>query len=83
MLVTMDLTVVEDYPGFDWSRYAIAWVVVHESLAGARVEQAKHEIVHRHAHKIREQARGDHHTYTAERHYTTRPSLNRLLRRRR
>ena len=54
MLVTMDLTVVEDYPGFDWSRYAIAWVVVHES-----------------------------HTYTAERHYTTRPSLNRLLRRRR
>jgi hypothetical protein len=58
VLVTMDLTVVEDYSGFDWNRYAIAWVVVHETLAGARVEQAKHEIVHRHAHKIREQGAG-------------------------
>jgi hypothetical protein len=80
VLVTMDLTVVEDYPGFDWNRYAIAWVVVHKSLSGSRVEQAKHEIVHRHAHRMREQARGDHHTYTAEKHFTTMPSLNRLLR---
>jgi len=80
VLVTMDLTIVEDYPGFDWTRYALAWVQVHENLRGAPVERAKTEIVQRHAHAIREQARGDHHTYTTTRRYKHRPSLTTMLR---
>ena len=82
VFVTMDLTIVEDFPGLDWTRYAIAWVRIHEELRGARVEQEKTEIVHRHAHSIREQTRGDHHTYTATRHFKSRPSLTTMLRRR-
>jgi len=81
VLVTMDLTIIEDYPGFDWSRYALAWVRVHEDLRGESVEREKAEVVHRHAHAIREQADGDHHTYTATRHYKSRPSLSTMLRR--
>lgn len=81
VFVTMDLTIVEDFPGFDWSRYAVAWVRPHEQLRGESVEREKAEIVHRHAHTIREQARGDHHTYTATRHFKSRPSLATLLRR--
>jgi hypothetical protein len=26
VLVTMDLSILEDYSGFDWNRYALAWV---------------------------------------------------------
>jgi hypothetical protein len=82
VLVTMDLTIVEDYPGFDWSRYAIAWIRVDEHLRGAKVEHQKNEIIHRHAHSMLEQRPGDHHTYTAMNRYKTRPSLAYMLRRR-
>ena len=64
VLVTMDLTIIEEHPGFDWDRYAIAWIVVHADLRGARIEQSKHNIVHRFAHEMVQQGRGDHHTYT-------------------
>jgi hypothetical protein len=50
VLVTMDFTVVEDFPGFDWGRYAISWVIVHEDLRGAAFEHEKNDIVHRHVH---------------------------------
>ncbi len=82
ILVTMDTTIVEDYPGFDWSRYAIAWIRPHEDLRGVAVERAKAEILHRHAHEIRQMGSGDQHTFTAERHYKTRPSLTYMLRKR-
>jgi hypothetical protein len=82
ILVTMDLTIVEDYPGFDWSRYAIAWIRPHEKLRGVAVERAKAEIIHRYAHAIRELAGGDHHTFTAERHFKSRPSLAYMTRKR-
>ena len=81
LLLTMDLTIVEDYPGFDWDRYAIAWVTVPDHLRGAPVETWKRNVVHRHLHEMTEQRRGDQHTYTLERHYKSRPSLNVLLRR--
>jgi hypothetical protein len=58
----MDVTIVEEHPGFDWDRYAIAWISVHEELTGAAFEASKTDIVHRHALQIVEQGRGDHHT---------------------
>ncbi len=82
ILVTMDLTIVEDYPGFDWSRYTIAWIRPHEGLSGAQVEQAKAEILHRHAHAIRKMANGDHHTFTVDRHSKSPPSLSYMTRKR-
>lgn len=82
VLVTMDFTVVEDFPGFDWDRYAISWVIVHENLLGAAFEHEKNDIVHRHVHQMVEQARGDHHSYTVKARHKSRPSLVSLLRRR-
>ena len=82
VLVTMDFTVVEDFPGFDWDRYAVAWVIVHEDLLGAAFEHEKNDIVHRHVHQMVEQARGDHHSYTVKARHRSRPSLVSQLRRR-
>lgn len=81
VLVTMDFTVVEDFPGFDWDRYAIAWVSIHEDLKGAAFEHEKNDIVHRHVHQMVEQGRGDHHTFTVKQRHKTRPSLVSQLRR--
>jgi len=78
----MDLTIVDDYPGFDWSRYTIAWIRVHEDLKGSAVEREKADILHRHAHSIRELASGEHHTFTATQHLKSPPSLNYMTRRR-
>lgn len=82
VLVTMDLTIIEDFPGFDWDQYAIAWVILRKEIRGAAAERTKAEIVHRHAHTIREQGRGDHFTYNREGHYKHRPSLASFLERR-
>ncbi len=46
VFVTMDLTIIEDFPGFDWNRYAIAWIRPREDLHGARVEEEKTDIIH-------------------------------------
>jgi hypothetical protein len=81
VLVTMDLTIVEEHPGFEWERYAIAWITVQEDLRGAAFEAAKTDVVHRHAHRIVEQGRGDHCTYTAKQRIRSRPSLATQLRR--
>ena len=82
VLVTMDLTVVEEYAGFDWGLYAIAWVVIPEELLGSAVEKAKANVIHRHAHLIDRQAPGDHQTYALSQHFRSRPSLTSMLRRR-
>jgi hypothetical protein len=82
ILVTMDFTIVEDFARFDWDRYAIAWVVVHERVKGAAFEHEKNDIVHRHVHQMVEQGRGDHHTYTVAQRHKSRPSLATQLRRR-
>jgi hypothetical protein len=79
VLVTMDLTILEDFQGFDWTRYAIAWIVINEHLQGSSVEKSKSNVVHRHAHVISEQKPGDHFTYTAMRHSKHPPSLTKLL----
>jgi hypothetical protein len=81
VLVTMDLTIVEEHPGFDWERYAIAWIRVHEHLRGVAIEAAKADVVHRHAHRIAEQARGEHCTYTATQRIRSRPSVASQIRR--
>jgi hypothetical protein len=81
VLVTMDLYIVEHHPGFDWDRYAIAWITVHEDLRGAAFEAAKNDVAHRHAHRIGEQGRGHHYTYTAKQRIRSRPSLATQLRR--
>jgi hypothetical protein len=80
VLVTMDQPIVEEHEGFEWERYAIAWIVVNDKLRGARVEQGKMDVVHRHAHAIREQVPGDHHTYTVKAHFKHPPALTTLLR---
>lgn len=79
VLVTMDSTITEDFEGFEWERYAIAWVVIDEHLRGAAVEKAKSNVVQRHAHMIVEQKAGDHFTYTALRHAKSPPSLAKLI----
>jgi hypothetical protein len=81
VLVTMDLTITDDFPGFDWDRYAIAWVMVRQGVLGGAVEVEKTEIVQRHAHDMREQGQGDHHSYTAHRRHKSPPSLASLTRR--
>lgn len=75
VLLTMDLTIVEDYPGFDWTRYAIAWVRIRKELRGAAVEVAKANAIHKYLHRIEAQQPGDHHTYSPDRHYRHPPSL--------
>lgn len=82
VFVTMDVTIVEDHPRFDWGRYAIAWIRVHEELTGAAFERAKINIIQRRAHEIVEQGRGAHHTYTQDRRIKARPSIAAELRRR-
>jgi hypothetical protein len=81
VLVTMDLTITEDYPGFDWARYALAWVQVERHLRGVRVEREKANILQRHAHLMVEQGSGDHHTYNARQRFRHPPSLASQLRR--
>jgi len=80
VLVTMDLTIIEDFSGFDWSLYALAWIQIPNHLRGAAVEQAKINTVHRYAHAIAEQAPGDHHTYTPRARFRHPPSLASLIR---
>ena len=75
VLLTMDGTIVEEHPGFEWERYAIAWVKVDKHLAGIAVEHAKVDTVQRHAHQMVEQRPGDHHTYTRDKHFKHPPSL--------
>jgi hypothetical protein len=75
VLVTMDGTIVDEYPGFEWERYAIAWVVIDGHLRGAAVEHAKAETIQRHAHQMIEQRRGDHYSYTPTSRYKHPPSL--------
>jgi hypothetical protein len=81
VLVTMDVTIIEEHQRFEWDRYAIAWIVHPEGLKGAAVERAKANIIHRWAHEIVKLRRGDHHTYYESRHLKSRPSLASQLRR--
>jgi hypothetical protein len=75
VLVTMDLSVVEDFKGFDWNRYAIAWVQIRKELRGRAVEIAKANTLHKHLERMTGQRPGDHFTYTPERHDKRPPSL--------
>jgi hypothetical protein len=58
-----------------------AATVADYGVRGLSVEREKSEIVHRYAHLIRQQAVGDHHTYTSSQHFRQPPSLTSLLRR--
>jgi predicted nuclease of predicted toxin-antitoxin system len=80
VLVTMDLTIVEDHEGFGWERYAIAWIRVREGIVGSQVEREKTDIVQRRAHEMVEQNPGDHHTYTVKKRFKHPPSLASLMR---
>lgn len=76
VLVTMDNSIIEDHRGFEWERYAIAWVVIDPRVRGAPAEYAKHNVIHRHAHQIIEQRPGgDHFTYTQPARHRSPPSL--------
>jgi hypothetical protein len=81
VMVTMDGTIVEEHPNFEWDRYAIAWVVVDPKLRGVAVEQAKNDIVHHHAKRMLEQRPPDHFTYTQTQRHKSPPSLVSTLRR--
>lgn len=75
VLVTMDVTIVEEYPRFDWDRYAIAWIVIDPYARGIAVEHAKTNVVQRHAHQIVEQRPPDHFSYTASQRHRHPPAL--------
>ena len=64
VFVTLDLSIIEEASGFEWHRYAIAWVMVRAGLANVAFEHAKQNIVHKHAEKITSQEAGDHWSYT-------------------
>jgi hypothetical protein len=81
VLVTMDLTILEDHPGFDWGRYALAWIVLPD-IRGKEFEEAKHSVIQRRLHEIVEQGPGDHHTYTFAQRHRSPPSLASQLNRR-
>jgi hypothetical protein len=55
--------------------------MVNSGLRGVRVEIEKTEIVQHHAREMVQQAPGDHHTYTIDKRFKSRPSLTSLLRR--
>jgi hypothetical protein len=69
------LEILEDHPGFKWEDYAIAWVKLPPKIRGVAAENAKQEIVHRHAHQIVEQTPGQHFTYTKGRRHKSPPGL--------
>lgn len=73
--VTLDLTIIDDASGFDWGRYAIAWVMAPKGLKGGAFEQAKQNIVHKHVEKMVGQQPADHWTYTERSHHKHPPSL--------
>jgi hypothetical protein len=75
VLVTCDLTLVDDHQGFDWDRYAIAWVMVPAHIKGAAYEYAKVDAIHHHARRMVEQVAGDHFTYDPRAQYKTPPSM--------
>jgi hypothetical protein len=75
VLVTMDGTIVDEHRGFDWHRYAIAWIKVPPHVRGAAFEYAKVDVIQRHAHQVVEQVPGDHYTYTERQRFKHPPSL--------
>lgn len=74
VLVTMDLDIIEHHPGFDWSRYAIAWIDIPPGIKGQAFEAAKRNAFHHHANAIGEQGLGDLFTYGPRRHIKRPPS---------
>jgi hypothetical protein len=75
VLVTMDGTIVDEHRGFDWERYAIAWVMIEPRLRGIAVEHSKNEVLSRYARTMLSQSPGDHFSYTERRNYKHPPSL--------
>ncbi len=75
VLVTMDGTIVDEHPRFEWGSYAIAWIVIAPHLRGVAVEHAKADVLQRHAHQMVEQRPGDHHSYTQRARFRHPPSL--------
>lgn len=75
VLVTCDLTLVDDHQGFDWNRYAIAWVMLPGHVQGAACEYAKIDVIQHHARRMVEQIPGDHFTYDQRARHTSPPSL--------
>lgn len=75
VLVTLDLEILEHHENFDWSRYAIAWVMLPRKIKGVAVEFAKQNIVHHHAKKMEAQSAGDHFTYNERSQFKHPPSL--------
>ena len=81
VLVTMDATIPDEHPNFEWERYAIAWILIEPHLRGIEVERAKAEVVRRHLHEITEQRPGDLFAYTRYQRHRAPPSLGSTLRR--
>jgi hypothetical protein len=52
VFVTLDGTLVDEHRGFDWERYAIAWIVVPTGVLGIAFEHAKVNVIQRHAHRM-------------------------------
>lgn len=75
VLATLDGSLVEDNPAFEWERYAIAWLVLDPNLKGVAVEHAKTDILHHHARRMVEQRPGDHFSYTERARHKHPPSL--------
>ena len=77
VLVTLDGTIVQDAEGFQWERYAIAWVVLEPQVRGIAAEREKLDIVARHAHRMLEQEAGGHFSFTRRQRQAGPPSLMR------
>lgn len=75
VLVTIDYTIIDDHSGFEWERYAIAWIVLDKYMRGGEVEALKHDIVHKHPEKIAAQGPDDHFSYTRRSQFKHPPNL--------
>lgn len=81
VLVTLDGTIVQDAEGFQWERYAIAWIVLEPQVRGLAAESEKLDIVARHAPRMLDQGAGEHFSYTRRQRQSGPPSLIRRSRR--
>lgn len=75
VLVTMDLSIIDDHSKFDWDRYALAWLFIRPDLSGIAVERSKTDTVHRWCHELRDMTPGNHWSLSIKARQRHAPSL--------
>lgn len=77
----MDLSILDDFSGFDWSRYALAWLHVRPDMNGIAVEHSKADTLHRWCHELSKMNPGDHWSFSIGSKQKDQPSAARFTKR--